>query len=214
MIHILNTRPTNTLGETAFHLPVIEITPVPFQSIKIDDFDYCVFLSANAVDCFFKQSSCKKTKTLFIAIGSATKDALSQLGFTHIITPSTFNSEGLLDLPEFQSTENKLIVIISGENPRPLLTEKLIQRGAQVNNVFCYARKPVSHDMDIIFPQLMKLNIDTVISASSESLFYLLRLFQNPEHRAWLLNKKLSVMSEKMKMEALAAGFCDVSETK
>ncbi|OGT44949.1 MAG: hypothetical protein A3E82_01840 [Gammaproteobacteria bacterium RIFCSPHIGHO2_12_FULL_38_11] len=212
MIHILNTRPKNTLSEIAFHLPVIEIVPVQFKPTNTDDFNYCIFLSANAVFNFFQQQKLTTVASQLIAIGPATKNALIKLGFIHIITPKTFNSEGILALPELKNINNKSVAIISGENPKPLLTQELNLRGTRVKNIFCYSRKPVLHDMNIVFPKLIKYPIDTILSASSESLFYLLQLFKTPEHRQWLLNKKISIISEKMKAEAMEAGFCDICQ--
>ncbi|MCX7126059.1 MAG: uroporphyrinogen-III synthase, partial [Gammaproteobacteria bacterium] len=157
---------------------------------------------------FFSQQT--GTPNNIIAIGDSTENALINLGFKGIIIPKEFNSEGILALPQLKNIYNKSIAIISGESPRPLLSEKLIERGACIKNIFCYVRKPVLHDMNIIFPQLIKHDIKIIISASSESLFYLTKLFENPKQRAWLLEKEIHVISDKMKLEAENFGFKNI----
>ena len=208
MYQILNTRPINTLGDLAFHLPVIAIQSVPFDPIKINDFDFCIFLSVNAVDHFFAEN--KGLPKQAIAIGEATKAALISHGCHSIMMPSQFNSEGVLELPELQCVQHQSIAIISGENPRPLLTEKLIARGANIKSVFCYERVPVLYDMDVVFPELVKNDIQTVICASCESLDCLLALFDQPARRQWLVSKKIQVIGDRMEMAAKRAGFGDI----
>lgn len=209
MATILNTRLTNAFGNDAFHLPVIEIQPIAVDSTAIVDFDYCIFLSANAVK-HFCNAVFFHPRSFCIAIGHATKTALIEKGYKKIILPSIFNSEGLLALPELQQVENKSIVIIAGENPRPLLRETLIARGAHIKTIFCYKRQPIAYDMNIIFQKLMQHNIKRIVCASSESFFYLMTLFQQPAHHAWLLQKEIHVIGDKMKMEAKTAGFVRV----
>lgn len=214
---VLNTRPQHQskkltqlieeAGGNVFQLPIIEIQPVLFQPPKTDDFDTVIFLSANAVHYFFKQNDFLFSKSKIIAIGSATQQALIDKGFYHTLCPDHFSSEGLLKMPLLQKIKNQKIMIISGKNPKPLLSITLTERGAQVKNIFCYQRKPVLYNMEIIFPDFLKNNIDCVISTSTEGLNALLNLFQKTEHRQWLLSKTVCVISDEMKKIAVDAGF-------
>ncbi|HLB55849.1 MAG TPA: uroporphyrinogen-III synthase [Coxiellaceae bacterium] len=222
---ILNTRPAHQSehltylieknGSSVFHFPLLEILPVSFNPIKVGDFDYIIFLSANAVHYFFGGSgSDNAVNETIIAIGSATKHALTKLGFNKVICPTNFSSDGILKMREFQNCKNKSIAIISGENPKPLLSKILRERGAILKNIFCYCRKPITYDMEKIFPVLQANNIDIIITTSAENLLHLMHLFQKPNHRAWLLEKKLCVINEKMKTDAFAIGFKSVIQAE
>lgn len=221
---ILNTRPAHQSehlthlieknGGTVFHLPLLEIRPISFNLIKIEDFDYIIFLSANAVNYFFKKNKLSFCEEKIIAIGSATKNALMKLELNNIICPDHFNSESILELSELQNCKNKFIAIISGENPKPLLTKELFARGALVKNIFCYCRKPIAYDIEKIFPTLLENKINTIIVTSYESFLHLMNLFKKPDHRAWLLQKKLCVVNEKMRNAALETGFHTVIQAE
>lgn len=223
-MRILNTRPAHQSenltrlieksGGGVFHLPLLKILSVSFYPIKIDDFDYIIFLSANAVNYFFKKNKLLFCEKKIIAIGSATKNALAKLELNNIICPDDFNSEGILKIPELQHCKNKSIVIISGENPKPLLAKELSKRGAILKNIFCYCRKPIQYNMKKVFSTLLENKINTIIVTSYESFLHLLGLFKKPDHRAWLLQKKLCVVNEKMKNAALEAGFHTIIQAK
>jgi uroporphyrinogen-III synthase len=219
-IGVLNTRPLHQAdnltrliehkGGRVFQLPVFAIAPIAFQPVNLDDFDYLIFQSSNAVDYFFHQQKIKLTRAKIIAIGSATEKALHKAGFDQVITPDHFSSEGILAMPLLQSILGKSILIICGENPKALLSEKLMGRGAKVTTLHSYQRTPVIHDMNGIFRTLMLNNITVVVSTSAESFFYLMRLFSAHTHRAWLLKKTLCVINERMAIEAQKVGFKSV----
>lgn len=215
--HVLNTRPayqsehlTKLIEENkgvVFHLPIIETQPIAFHPIKSNDFDYFIFLSSNAVRFFFQKNTPIDSNQSMIAIGSATEQSLIAHGYRHVLCPNDFCSEGIAAMPALQNIRGKKIAIISGKNPKPLLKSILEKRGANIHAIFCYERKPVSHHMQTVFPALEKHKIDVVISTSLDSFFYLMTLFSEPTHRTWLLQKKLCVINDAMKMEALKAGF-------
>ena len=222
-LSVLNTRPSlqahnlTRLIEQAdgrvFHLPIFDIQPTVFEPVNLNNFDIIIFQSSNAVCHFFHQQKKQKIKSMtakIIAIGSATKKALNIAGFNQVLLPDHFSSEGILAMPLLQSIFEKSILIIYGENSKSLLTDILTERGAKTTTLSCYQRIPLLHDMKIIFPKLVRSNITVIISTSSDSFFYLIRLFEAPLHRAWILNKTLCVINEKMKVQAEKIGFKSV----
>ena len=218
-MNILNTRPEHQsshlikllegMGATIAHLPVITIRPTPFHTENTNHFDHLIFLSANAVNCFFDKVSHPHHRSI-ICIGPATKKALEKFNIRNIILPVQFNSEGILALPLLQNINNQTIALICGENPKPLLQQTLQQRGAQIKLITCYRRVPAAYHMKIIFPELQSQKIDMIISASLESLTALTALFHKPEYHSWLHSKTLCVISEKMKAVATKSGFRSV----
>lgn len=217
MINILNTRAQHqsgyitrcieSIGGSVFQFPVLDIHPVSFSQKNFSLYTIFIFLSANAVNHFFSQTAPEKIIGKIIAIGSATQQALEKYGFSHIIRPKQFSSEGILELPLLQHNENQSVFIISGEDSKPLLPETLKIRGIFVETVSCYRRTPHQYDMTVIFPTLEQHKIDVIISASLSSLHQLIALFEKPPHAEWLLSKKLCVVSEVMQHAAISAGF-------
>lgn len=219
-MHVLNTRPSHQsqnlsqlikqAGGAVFDLPIIDIQPIEFEPIILDDFDYLIFQSSNAVDHFFHASSEKTTRATIIAIGSATQKALNKAGFDNVLLPLHFSSDGVLAMSLMQSVIGKSILIICGENPKSLLHDALTERGAKVKMLCCYQRIPALHDMAIVFPKLLECDINVIVSTSLESFYCLMRLFQASEHNAWLISKTVCVINEKMKDAAKIAGFTSV----
>lgn len=215
---VLNTRPAHQAdsltrlienkGGFVFNLPVFEIQPVNVNTENLDEFDYIIFLSANAVMNFFKGQF--QNLTRIIAIGPATQSALEKIGIENIILPSQFNSDGILSLPEMQSVKNKKIAIICGEHSKSLLPDTLRKRGAEIKFIVCYRRNPIAYDMNMLFKKITDSKINCIVSTSLESYFALLLLFKNPVHRAWLLKKTICVISDEMKQQATHDGFAHV----
>lgn len=215
---ILNTRPsqqaqalTHLLENeryTVFHLPVIEIKPVSFDLENHSPIDYMIFLSANAVLHYFQKTN--RMGQFVIAIGPATQLALEKHGVKNIILPSILTSVGILQIPALQNVRHKNIAIISGKNPKSILTKTLLERGALVKSIYCYQRQPIAYNMDMVFGDVIQQNIHCIISTSMESYHALLDLFQNPTHRAWLIQKTICVINEEMKKCANTDGFLHV----
>jgi len=222
--HILNTRPAHQshhlthliqkAGGTVFELPLFDIKPISFEPIKIDDFDVIIFLSANAVNRFFAINDKKLARSKIITIGPATQHALEKLGFNSVYSPEFFSSEGIAVMPMLQKISGQSIAIISGSNPKPLLQQVLAERGARIKTIFCYARQPVIHHMEVAFPVLKKNKISVVICTSGESFSHLLKLFEHPTHRKWLLKRTLCVVNNEMKEDAITIGFHSVIQTE
>lgn len=222
MIRLLNTRPSHQStnltkliqqsGGTVFHLPLIEIEAIAFEPVNLDDFDMVIFTSANALWSGIRNQGSEINK--IIAIGSATKNALLCHGFSHVIVPAHFSSEGILDMPQLQHIQKKSIAIISGENPKPLLKNELTNRGAFVKQIFTYRRKTIYHNIEKLFPDILNANINTVVVTSNENFLHLMNLFHEKKYRDWLLSKTICVVNEKTKNAALSMGFSDVIQAE
>lgn len=221
MANILNTRPAHqsalltqlltAAGHHVYDLPLLAIHPVAFTPISPAESDWLIFTSQNAVHTFFSSiNPAPFYANKIIAVGSATQNALHSLGFKSVLCPELFSSEGILSMNDMQNVTHQRIAIICGENPKPLLHNTLMQRGALINTIFCYQRKPIHHQMHLVFPDLQKNAIDIIIITSGENFSQLLNLFSHPLHRAWLLEKKLCVINTILFDAAIQAGFCFV----
>lgn len=222
MIKLLNTRPqhqafhlTDLIEKSdgaVFHLPLMEIEPVAFESANLGDFDWVIFTSANAVKYGIEGQGSGIDKHFFekhpkiIAIGSATKQAL--IKYTNdVLCPANFSSEGILQMPELRRIQKKSIAIISGENPKPLLKNELTKRGAAITHLLTYRRKKINYNIEEIFPGLLRFDINVIPVTSNENFLYLLDLFSEKKYRDWLLSKTLCVINDTLQKKAIDAGF-------
>ena len=199
-------------GDTYVLFPCIDISPptdlqsIEFAITHFNQFDYCIFTSANAVLPQFKNLIAAYEKELF-AIGSATARTLSAYTQKPVIMPNAYSSEGLLELPQLQDSANVTIAIFTGENPKQLLQETLRSRGAHVNTILCYQRSCPHYTPDQI-NKIAQTDYAGIITTSKEALDNLLGLFEH--HNEWLKKQPLIVISESMAKSARAHGFYSV----
>lgn len=136
-----------TLDATPIVIPAIVILP-PANRAPLDDahaalarYDIAIFVSANAVEYGVPAPHVWPAKLLTLAPGPGTAAALAATGIADARIPaSTFDSDGLLELPELLDVGGKRVVIFRGEGGRGQLGDALRQRGADVTYVECYRR--------------------------------------------------------------------------
>src|SRR5437773_5460917 len=122
-------------------LPPLDRTPLERAHTMLDSYDIAVFVSANAVEYGVPDPSLWPHLLRAFAPGPGTAEALAAVGVTGVRIPvTTFDSEGLLALPELQHVNGKCVLIFRGQGGRELLGTTLIQRGAHVEYVSCYRR--------------------------------------------------------------------------
>lgn len=143
-------------GFSPICFPTIEIQPVdstPHITNTLqhcNDYDYLIFVSANAVlqaDLLINHQW-QKAHVSIVAIGPKTADTLNKIGLKpQIISAKPFDSERLLEqLPnELKQTRS---LIIKGEGGRALLAEQLQKRGMTVDCIDVYKRAlPTNYDL-------------------------------------------------------------------
>jgi len=130
-------------GGTAIRFPAIEVVPrsgadIESDIAKLQQPDIVIFVSANAVR--FGPAHTGKAKVA--AIGPATTAAIEAAGRHVDIRPAAgFDSERLLEEPELQSVDGKVVRIIRGSRGREFLADTLRQRGAIVEYLAVYTRR-------------------------------------------------------------------------
>ncbi len=141
------TRQLAALGATPIVFPAIVILP-PSDRVSLDSahaalhqYDIAIFVSANAVEYGVPAPDAWPTGLLALAPGPGTAAALAATGIANATIPATtFDSDGLLALPELQDVAGKRIVIFRGEGGRGDLGNALRTRGAKVTYAECYRR--------------------------------------------------------------------------
>lgn len=205
-------------GFKAFSFPVIAIEPIVLTPgtqdffKHIDDYDYLIFISRNAVDhslIKFIPPEKISSKTVLIAIGNVTASTLQQHQLNPLINKGgSFDSENLLTLPELQehTISGKRMLLIRGRGGRELLYNSLIERGALVDVAEVYRREIPDYDEQYL-NSIWRDNLpDVIIVTSNEGVDNLIALTPD-EHKATLYQVPLVVMSERNAAYARECGF-------
>lgn len=158
-IGVIVTRPARQAAGFARKLAVFDATTLIYPAIAIlppDDhaalarahaelgqYAAAVFVSANAVEFGAPDPARWPRHLVTFAPGPGTAEALADVGIVAVRIPeTTFDSEGLLALPELTAVRGQRIVIFRGDGGRDLLGNTLAERGAHVDYVACYRRAP------------------------------------------------------------------------
>lgn len=168
--------------------PLIDIAACEDQTVltevsaRLDSFDIAFFVSANAVEhaLSFILGRREWPSGLAVAtVGKGSERCLKRFGFEHVIAPQHgFDTEAVLALPEFSPAliGGRRVVVFRGNGGRALLAEVLTARGAQVEHVACYRRKPPDGDPGALVAMVSNGDLDALTLTSSEGLRNLLSL--------------------------------------
>jgi uroporphyrinogen-III synthase len=199
---VLVTRPARQAGGFAQKIAAIGGVPVIFPAIailppdapvalarvhaRLGEYDYAVFVSANAVEFGVPDPHAWPASLVAFAPGPGTAEALAATGIHGARVPSDrHDSDGLLALPEFTSPAGKRVIVFRGDGGREQLGDVLRARGAQVDYVTCYRRaRPANADG--LAQLFARRGIDAVAITSSEGLDNLWALLDDATHRSWI----------------------------
>ncbi len=232
--HILVTRPAAQAAKLAAMIkaqggepvlfPLLSIGPADdvqplLQAIaRLDDYAIAVFISPNAVEFSLPLIFARRPWPAGLraaAIGLSTSAQLAACGIERVIAPTErFDSEALLELPEFQAAclAGKDILILRGNGGRELLADTLRERGAQVDCVTCYHRSaPV--DATPVLSLLRNRQLDALTISSSEGLRNLLALLDTDSCRR-LRNTPVFVPHQRIADVAAELGLRQVVLTR
>lgn len=168
--------------------------------------DLAIFVSGNAVRYAFPLMPDDLSVSLKIAaIGKATADALDEIGLPPDYLPKqSFDSEGLLALPQLQQMQGKRVLIVRGNGGRELLRDTLSERGAEVRVVEVYQRHiPKRNPDNLIKNWAQWAQVATV--TSNELLDNLMQML-GAEGAALLKDTPTLVISQRMAEHAKELG--------
>lgn len=178
--------------------------------------DILIFISRNAVNFALKLCPAGQLPPpppagpMIAAVGAATAAALRDAGRPPNLIPSQhFDSEGLLELPEFVNVSSKRILIVRGEGGRPMLGDTLRQRQAEVVYAEVYRRGLPEGDAADQLPRWHE-KLKLLTATSDEVLNNLCRLVPESEH-PWLRTLPLAVYSTRTAARAMELGFRTVA---
>lgn len=150
-------------GLTVLTAPMISLEPVDdgrfetlTRGLSMERIDYVVFTSANGVKNAFRSAETSIGRegfvkglvgTKVVAIGEKTKESLETLGVRVDHVPTTYSSEGLVELFAELGVDGKKITILRSTHGSEELVSGLAKQGATVNDVPVYTIT-MPHDID------------------------------------------------------------------
>ena len=156
-------------------LPPQDRTSLDAAHAALSSYDIAVFVSANAVEYGVPDAARWPQSLRVFAPGPGTAEALAAVGVAGVRIPvTTFDSEGLLALPELQHVNGTRVVIFRGQAGRELLGHALTQRGAHVDYVSCYRRAAPSSGADGLLEALREGRAHAITLSSAEGIDNLL----------------------------------------
>ncbi|MGV6826577.1 MAG: uroporphyrinogen-III synthase [bacterium] len=200
-------------------LPTIEITSSDDPQLARDTLagavtaDLLIFTSRNAVQYAFDLLPDTLPERLQIAaIGQATALALEDIGLPASLVPTdVYTSEALLALDVLQQLPGQRVIIVRGENGRPLLGDTLRARGAVVEYADVYRRQcPTRRPAGLINGWDAMIGCVTITSA--ESLDNLLTIL-GPETAERAKSTPMIVVSDRIADHARTLGCTNVRIT-
>jgi uroporphyrinogen-III synthase len=184
---------------------------------QLDNYQWLVFISANAVTMHGNHSDSDKIKRFksarIAAIGNATAKALVNAGWSvDLVADSGFNSEALLVMPEWQQITGQRFLIIRGQGGREELATVLQSRGATVDYLDVYKRIMPESDCSQVKSLLEQDKLDVITITSGEALQNLLVMLEQCFHER-LFDIPLVVVSNRIRQIAAEIGFKRIAVT-
>ncbi len=182
------------LGASVIELPTIEIVPpenwnsVDQALARIDEYDWILFASTNAVQYFISRWAEKPSTKMFTgkyaAIGPSTTEALHRNNINASFQPGgAYVSEAFVDqFPGYPNLIGQKILWPRTNIGRDIIVEKLQAAGAEVEVVQAYQTVPpslVDQTVAQLTEMLVRGKVDIITVASSQSVRNLAQILRN-----------------------------------
>lgn len=226
-VGVLVTRPVRQAAGLVRALSAVDATAIVFPAIVIlpprdtaslarvhaalATYDIAIFVSANAAEYGVPPAGTWPVTLRVLATGPGTAAALAAVGLADAQVPATtYDSEGLLALPELAAASGKRIVIFRGEGGRDHLAQTLRERGAHVDYAECYRRAPPASGAEGLVEAILAGRIQATTLTSREALDNLCDLLPAPA-RERLASAPVFVPHPAIVGHARALGFSAVA---
>ena len=196
-------------GARAIIFPTIEIEPLPAPPVLsgLAAFDFAVFVSPSAVRVAEKMLPPWPRKVRAVAISFGTKRELDRVGIAPVIVPqSGADSEAVLAAPELQDVAGKRVLIIRGDDGRPVLGDSLAARGAKVEYAECYRRVRPAVDPAPLLAAAKRGEVHAIVALSAQAL----RNFNDMSEGAFAAAIPFFVSHERIARHARSLGIREV----
>ena len=197
-------------GIDAIHSPAFEIeqVPEPLLRERIDGlkaYDLVIVTSPVAARLIARGASASDIRELgFFAPGRGTASVLEAVGLRCRFPESGGTSEDILAMPDFAGIEGVGIAIVGAPGGRGLLASELSRRGARVEALHIYRRKPVAPAPALI--TALRRSSGAVVLISSRQAFDMIGEALAEDLRPAWLGSRFVVSSERLERACREAG--------
>ncbi len=176
------------MGGIPYYIPAIEIKSLRnfaivkkfISELATEQINYVILMSTNGVKFLFEAAEALGlgvelqkglSRTLMIAVGPRTAEALKERQIRVDRVPTKYSSEGLLESFKNESLKGKKIRIPRTSNATPILADELRKRGAEVEEIYVYeSGLPVDEKLKSQFYlDFMSGKIDAIVFGSGLS---------------------------------------------
>jgi uroporphyrinogen-III synthase len=159
-------------------IPAIQIAPLenlePLDTAirTLTAYDWLIFTSANAVAVFAAQLAARGQPATILqgvkvaVIGPATAQAVRELGAEPALAPPEYVAESLVD--SVGDIAGQRVLLPQAAGARPMLAERLQQRGAQVQAIPVYETLPAAID-EVQLAELRR-GVDAILFTSGSTV--------------------------------------------
>ncbi|WMN58498.1 uroporphyrinogen-III synthase [Pseudoalteromonas xiamenensis] len=210
MKHLLITRPIDkgnelflnleAAGFKVSHTPVLALDYLdvaPAQLAVIDEADVVIFISQDAVKGLATLRDTLPASTQYVAVGTSTASVLKTTFGVQALVPKQQDTEGMLALNVLADVSGKQIVIVKGQGGRPDLAKSLKSRGALLNQLAVYERKPAELQSDEWLDLWKRSEIDGIVITSNAAADAIFNSTQE-DALSWLKGCTFFVVSQRI----------------
>jgi len=205
-------------GGIPYYIPAIEIkgltnfAPIKkfISELQKGQLDYVILMSTNGVKYLFSAAETLKqtsqlreglAKTFVIAVGPRTAQALEEEYHVRVgLVPLKYSSEGLIECLKGKEFSGKKIRIPRTSNATPVLSEKLREMGADVEEIYVYESVlPVDSELkERFFRDLTSGKIDAIVfgsGLSAKNIFQMLSEKASMDKLRSIINDKVTTVA-------------------
>lgn len=203
-------------------LPMIDIITMPIENAMLDaaiNAEAAIVTSQNgAIHAPIALINILiERKIPVFSIGKATTNSLIARGVEPIYTaPNGSQSEDLLAVSMFQAecVRGKKIVLVAGKGGRELIAQTLSTRGAQMDSLFVYAQRPITHELGSWFERWRNLQTQVCFLITSGNVLSHFESQVPEEYKMWLRAQPLVVISQRLADLSKEYGFQHIINTQ
>lgn len=198
-------------GNPAIHCPAFEIEPVPKPVLgdrlaRLQGFDAVIVTSPVAARLIAAEGDNPRMRNIrFLAPGKGTASVLRAVGLQCRFPDSGGTSEHILAMPDLDGVDGRRVAVVGAPDGRGLLASALSERGASVEKVHVYLRKPLAPVPALI--DALRRRLDPVVLISSRQALDMITAALDEELRPAWLNLRFVVSSRRLERACRDAGI-------
>jgi len=189
-------------GNPPIHCPAFEIESVPAPLLddrlaRLQRFDVVIVTSPVAARLIAGEGDNSAMRDIrFLAPGKGTASVLHAVGLQCRFPDRGGTSEHMLAMPDLDAVDGRQVAIVGAPHGRGLLASVLSGRGASVEAVHVYLRRPLAPASALI--DALRRRLDPIVLISSRQALDMITDALDEESRSAWLNLRFVVSSQRL----------------